>query len=98
MFATSESPNGPSTALLDELRDALARLGIQAGGRGPGLEVDGRTVDLPIVERAHPNPAELAGLVEAGGPAILVADRLSDAGRAVLREAGWSWLDRRGHV
>ena len=98
MFATSESPNGSPAALLDELRDALARLGIEAGGHGPGLEVDRRTVDLPIVERAHPNPAELAGLVEAGEPAILVADRLSDAGRAVLREAGWSWLDRRGHL
>ena len=29
---------------------------------------------------------------------MLVADRISDAGREVLASAGWSWLDRRGHL
>ena len=83
-----------------ELGDALRRLGIVVEGSESTerLVVDGRTIDLPIVERAHPNPAELAGLVDSDEPCLLVADRLSEAGRDILRAAGWSWLDRRGHV
>lgn len=29
---------------------------------------------------------------------VLVADQVPEAGRAVLEDAGWGWLDRRGHL
>jgi hypothetical protein len=53
-----------------------------------------------VVDRAHPLPAELAELVARNDPGhgLLVADRISEAGRQVLRDAGWSFLDRRGWV
>ena len=41
---------------------------------------------LPVIERAHPNPADLALLVAGSAePAIVVAARISEAGRAVLQ-------------
>jgi hypothetical protein len=46
-------------------------------------------------------PADLRDLLDAGRGAVaplVVADRISEAGRDVLREAGWGWLDRRGHL
>jgi hypothetical protein len=89
-----------------EVADAARRLGLDAlpvsapGGRDhDGLRIDGRAIELGIVERSHPHPREVRDLVEAvEGPALLVADRISSAGRDVLRDAGWSWLDRRGHL
>lgn len=85
--------------LVAELREALTTLGLGVGGDGDALVVDGAPLDLPLIERAHPHPGEIAELVGANdGPALLVADRLSDTARQALRDAGWSWLDRRGHV
>lgn len=92
MFVTPQPEN-----VLDELLDALSSLGLPVtDGRRPA--VDGRVLELPVVERAHPNPAEVADLVRSGPPSLLVADRISDAGRDVLRRGGWSWFDRRGHL
>ncbi len=84
-----------------ELSDALNLLGLSAHAEGDVLVVDGQRTVPQLVERAHPTPADLRDLV-AGGPsrlpALVVADRISDAGREVLRAAGWGWLDRRGHL
>ncbi len=83
----------------DELTAALAELGVDAVVDGSALCVDGARISLPMMVRAHPHPAELERLVDTEpGPALVVADRISDAGRDVLRRAGWSWLDRRGHL
>jgi hypothetical protein len=101
VFVTARSPVPPdrAAALAAELREALAALGMVVGGEGIDVRADGAAIDLPILERAHPHPGEVAELVAAGGgPALLVADRLSDSARQVLRDAGWSWLDRRGHT
>ncbi|HKY16023.1 MAG TPA: hypothetical protein VJM33_13945 [Microthrixaceae bacterium] len=94
MFVTSRSPEG------DELADVLSGVGIPVTVDADGtVRVDDRPIDGPLLVRAHPNPAELARLVEAEpAPGIVVADRISGAGRDVLRDAGWGWLDRRGHV
>lgn len=84
--------------------DALALLGIdgRALDEEPGaIVVDGVRLAPLVVARAHPTPADLAGLVDAAPgqlPAMVVADRISEPGRAVLRTAGWGWLDRRGHL
>jgi hypothetical protein len=83
----------------DEIAAALSDLGADVETSGDAVHVDGIALTLPLVVRAHPHPAELERLVETEpGPALVVADRISDAGREVLRAAGWSWLDRRGHM
>ena len=69
---------------------------VQAGSR---LSIDGVRLGLNVVVRSHPNAGDIARVVdESAKPAMLVADRISDAGRQVLRAAGWSFLDRRGHL
>jgi hypothetical protein len=87
--------------LVAEVADALSSLGIEARADEDVLVADGtRSVPL-LVARAHPTPADLLALVEerpGRSPALVVADRISAAGRDVLRAAGWGWLDRRGHV
>lgn len=87
--------------LLREVGDGLRSGGVAATLIDDALAVDGITLVPQLVERAHPTPADLRDLVEGGrGSAapIIVADRISDAGRDVLRDAGWGWLDRRGHL
>jgi hypothetical protein len=87
--------------LWDELANAVASLDLTVRTTEDGLVVDGARLE-PLVEvRAHPTPADLTQLVadrQGHLPAMVVADRISDAGRAVLRRAGWGWLDRRGHL
>jgi hypothetical protein len=99
VFVTSGTPE--HTELLDELAESLRSLGLDARADADSLSVDGVRHIVLLLARAHPTPADLAALVGGAGgrgPAVLVADRLSEAGRAVLRDAGWGWVDRRGHV
>ena len=99
MFVTAQSEERAD--LLGDVAEALAALGVEVRVDGEVLVVDGNRLMPLVVGRAHPTPADLTQLVgEAAGqlPAVVVADRISDAGRAVLRKAGWGWLDRRGHV
>lgn len=87
--------------MLGELAEALASLDIDTTLDGDVLVADGNRLVPQVVARAHPTPADLSELVSeapARVPALVVADRISDAGRDVLRRAGWGWLDRRGHV
>jgi hypothetical protein len=86
---------------LAEVAEALASLDISAHLETDVLVVDGHRLVPHLVERAHPTPADLRELVAGTQnhlPAIVVADRISEAGRDVLRGAGWGWLDRRGHL
>ncbi len=100
MFVTARSPGTSTTAAhAGELKEALEALGLAVAVEGDHVVADGTVVSLPAFERAHPHPgvvAELIGSVD--GPGLLIADRLSDSARQVLRDGGWSWLDRRGHV
>ena len=84
-----------------EVGDALRELGLDVREVEGILTVDGTRQVLNLVPRAHPTPADLTRLVgeaPARLPAMVVADRISEPGRAVLRRAGWGWLDRRGHL
>lgn len=99
MFATSGTPE--HAELLDELAESLRSLGLDARVDSDALRVDGERQVPLLAARAHPTPADLSAMVGEGagrGPVVVVSDRLSDAGRRVLRDAGWGWLDRRGHV
>jgi hypothetical protein len=87
--------------LLDELLEAVQSLGLDARSDHGALVVDGHPHVVLLLARAHPTPADLTALVRAGAgrsPVVVVADRISDAGRDVLRADGWGWLDRRGHL
>lgn len=98
VFVTASTPE--HSELLAELVEALHALGLDARAEDDALVLDGQRLVLSLVARAHPTPADLAELVRGGrsGPTAVVADRLSEAGRRVLREAGWGFLDRRGHL
>ena len=99
VFVTARTAASGSTALA-EVAEALASLEISAHTEGDVLVVDGNRLVPHLVERAHPTPADLRELAADSNktPALVVADRISDAGRDVLRDAGWGWLDRRGHL
>lgn len=85
--------------LARELADALSALGVRVGVHQNHIVADGQPLTLPLLERAHPHPGVVAEMVDnQGSAALLVADRLSQSARQVLRDAGWSWLDRRGHL
>jgi len=99
VFVTART--GEWRGLLGELAEALRAVGLDAAQGDDHLVADGITLVPQIVERAHPTPADLRDLVASGrGSAtpVVVADRISQAGREVLRDAGWGWLDRRGHL
>lgn len=99
MFVTAGTPE--FVDLAREVGDSLRSLGLDVREVDGALTVDGNRLALNIVSRAHPTPADLTQLVDelrGRQPAVVVADRISDAGRDVLRRTGWGWLDRRGHV
>lgn len=87
--------------LLSELLDAVVGLGLDAHVEDSALVLDGARVVPVFCPRAHPTPADLGQLLDQGAgrsPVLVIADRISDAGRDVLRTGGWGWLDRRGHL
>ncbi len=91
------------TTSLEEIVASIRSCGLQAEHVDRGVLVDGERIILEVVERAHPTPADLARLSAELAPAVeqglfVLADRISEAGREVLRSAGASWLDRRGHL
>ncbi len=99
MFATAETPEQVDLAI--EVGEALRTTGLDVREVDGALTVDGTRLALHIVRRAHPTPADLRQVVEeqrGRHPALVVADRISQPGRDILRDAGWGWLDRRGHL
>ncbi|MFV0315439.1 MAG: hypothetical protein ACK5O2_00560, partial [Microthrixaceae bacterium] len=99
MFVTADTPE--YVDLAREVGDGLRAMHLDVREVDGALTVDGTRVALNLLERAHPTPAELRDLVgslRGNEPAVVVADRISDPGREVLRNVGWGWLDRRGHV
>ncbi len=65
--------------------------------------VDDRSFEAAIIVTAYCTGERAHGLLEreharSGVLPLLVADRITADARAVLNEAGWSWLDRRGRL
>lgn len=92
-----------------DLAAALFALGFNevTPAAGPTLSVRAGGTDLSVtVEFASAPSSSTVGQLVASEPAparpdrlhVLVSDRLSSAARARLREGGWGWLDRRGHL
>lgn len=95
---------------MGDLADVLAMLPLglsieKASGRGADLVIvtsDGRRLDVEVKSLRSPAPSDVAKLRTSGpGTArlpVLVADRLVPRVREQLSDAGWGWLDRRGHL
>lgn len=99
MFVTAQT--NEFDELSREIVEALQAVRIPVERHDGVLIVDGHRVVPALVDRAHPTPAALAQIVAESPPsrpALVVADRISEPGRDVLRRAGWGWLDRRGHL
>lgn len=99
--------NGDDEAsdIADELASALLAIGAPVtvevspfGGASVDVRIDGAVVTFLYIERAHPTAGDLKVLTDADFTGLIVADRISDAGREVLRSRDWGWLDRRGHL
>lgn len=91
----------------DGLVSTLDRLGIRhvkAHDSSVDLVVQfaDRDVALEIKTTAYATPERVRAMIEhhPPGPAslLLVADHITEAARHELNGAGWSWLDRRGHL
>jgi hypothetical protein len=96
-----------------DLLDVLARLDLPVTSSRDDVPVDDGTADLvirldgedrPVVVevRRSPSPAGIRQVVTRyrDDPAhhVLVADRLTSMDKEMLEQAGWGYLDRRGHV
>ena len=90
---------------VEDLVAALASAGVQADRTGKRLLKvrfdDSRSV-VEVVAAAYATGArveELVGELRPDGHVpVLVADRVTADARDRLAEAGWGWLDRRGHL
>lgn len=92
-----------------EVADVLGTLPaivVAATAAGPhadlAIQTQGRIVEIEVRALRSPTPADVGRL--AGEPPtenavrLLIADRIVPRVRDQLRDAGWSWLDRRGHL
>jgi hypothetical protein len=92
---------------VDTLVAALDDLGVRCAiGSGAGVDltaqVDDRAIAFEIKATAYATPERVRSMIEdnslSSATPLLVADHITEAARDVLIGAGWSWLDRRGHV
>ncbi len=91
----------------NDLLEVLMTLGIQAasevdGGHAIVIDVGGEKLRVAVDARGTPSPAGVLELVDRHRdeivPRLLVANQLSSAAREILEGAGWSYLERRGHL
>ncbi len=99
-------PNPPPEDAINALDEAINALGLAAKTTAAELilSVSGtKAIHLPYEWLAVPTRDAVERRLQARArnreaSPILIANRIADPVRAVLREAGWSWLDRRGHL
>lgn len=64
--------------------------------------IDDRVVAIEVKTTAYATPERVRAILRrderASATRLLVADHITDAARDELGAAGWSWLDRRGHL
>lgn len=93
-----------------DLLEVLARLDLpvvtsRRRGRVPDdlvIQIEGEQLPVVVEVRGSPSPAGIRHLVtrrtDDQAHHILVADRLTSFDKELLVEAGWGYLDRRGHL
>lgn len=91
-------------AAIDDLDGALHELGVRfdrSSDDGLAIRVGKRRVPVDLHSMAVASVASVGARVADAPPAqlhFLVADRISRDARALLDDAGWGWLDRRGEL
>ena len=87
----------------DDLALALREVGIDTATRDTSISVaiDGRSRPLKMRTVSIASLPSVAAMIDSTserGLHVLVADRISTDARALLDDANWSWLDRRGEI
>lgn len=91
----------------DAVIAALERVGIRHeapldGSADVIAHIEGQPVAIEVKSTAYATPERVRAMVgrDDGGSAarLLVADHITGVARDELDAAGWSWLDRRGHL
>ena len=90
---------------VEDLVTALAAAGVEivtARKRPLTATFDGTEFEIDVVPAAYATAPRVDALIdgtpEGGRLPVLVADRVTGDARDRLNDAGWSWLDRRGHL
>ena len=91
---------------VDQVAEILTDLGLRAERTADPdhleVTVDDRTAVLRVESVAYATRDRVGSLlrqpVATNTTPIVVADRITAAARDLLTTAGWSWVDRRGHV
>lgn len=87
--------------------DSLGHRVVESSDVGRGdvaIKVDGITVPVVIKAASVIDPGTVARMVSSTRPTkraatnLVVGDLITGPAREALRDAGWSWLDRRGHL
>ncbi len=93
-----------------DLLEVLAQLDLpgvtsRRRGRVPDdlvIQLEGEDLPVVVEVKSSPSPAGIRHLVtrrtDDQAHHILVADRLTSFDKQLLQEAGWGYLDRRGHI
>jgi len=88
-----------------DLVGALDAIGVHVAeeqGRWVRLTTDGVQVELAVLTVAYATRTRIGEVLERSAspprPTVLVADRITSDARRLLTDAGWGWLDRRGHL
>lgn len=104
---TRTSPESLGRLATDALAFALDRLQIpHESATEPGVDLVARIDDMAIAievkTTAYATPERVRSMLGSQGVTnriqLLVADHVTEAAREDLSAAGWSWLDRRGHL
>lgn len=107
MFVAARTQNTLASAAdgsgRDELIEALAALGIEAGLSRNGVRIAGAKTRLVTHHLASPSRADAEALVRRVPPVanavpVLVSERVSAGVEGILAAADWGWLDRRGRL
>jgi hypothetical protein len=105
MAPTRTTPADMRAVAIEDLAAALGAVGFQVDGidrTSIAARFDGSDVELEVVPVAYATGARVAELIDEPRPAgripVVVADRVTADAKHRLNEAGWAWLDRRGHL
>ena len=103
---TKVSLAGQAELALGRALGSLGHQVVESPDRDDGnlaITVDGITVPVAIAAASVVDPGRVARMVAATRPTkraatnLVVGDLITGPAREALRDAGWSWLDRRGH-
>ena len=101
MTRTRRATESLVTSATDAAAEAIRSAGLAVKVEGPGklaFSIDGTKQRIAVEQVAYCTGQRARELLRRSGTPLVVADRITAEARLVLSDAGWSWLDRRGHL